>query len=87
MQTFFKNLLSKRSTPIIPEPVEEEQCAACGEMVPETDGESVVVFTHRIEGRAVAQDWEWVCDDCIESAEEMRTERMVEARRQYYEEK
>ena len=64
-----------------------EECASCHEFKPYGKGESVVVFTHRIEGRAVGQDYEWVCHDCIESAEEARTERMVEARRQYYYEK
>jgi len=63
------------------------ECEACHEEKPETCGESVVVYTHRIEGRAVGVDTEWVCNDCIEGAEEARTERMVEARRQYYYEK
>jgi hypothetical protein len=65
----------------------DEECAFCFEVKPYSDGDSVLVYTHRIDGRAVAEDYEWVCNDCIESAEEARTERMIEARQQYYYEK
>jgi hypothetical protein len=63
------------------EPIEMEECAACGEMTPVDDGESIVTHTHRIEGRAVAHDHEFVCNRCIEQAEEWQTERALESRR------
>lgn len=54
------------------------ECEACHEE--KTEGESVVVHTHRVEGRAVAQDTEWVCQDCIDAGEEVTADRMMEAR-------
>jgi len=86
VRAFFKNLMPEQLAPIKPE-IEMVECDACHEEKPETCGESVVVYTHRVEGRAVGVDTEWVCNDCIEGAEEARTERMVEARQQYYYEK
>ena len=54
------------------------ECEACHEE--KTEGESVVVYTHRIEGRAVAQDTEWICDDCTDEAEEGELDRKLDAR-------
>ena len=75
MQAFFNQLIPKG------EPVEElDECAACGEEKPIDGGEEVVTYTHRVEGRAVAQDSEFVCGDCISIAEDAQAERAMEAR-------
>ena len=54
------------------------ECESCGQE--SNEGESVVVHTHRIEGRAVAEDTEWVCGDCLNEAEEGELERQLDAR-------
>ena len=54
------------------------ECESCGQE--SNEGESVVVHTHRIEGRAVAEDREWICVDCLDEAEEGKLERQLEAR-------
>lgn len=51
------------------EPVTYDECDSCHAEVPVDYGESVVTFYHRIEGRAVGTDTEFVCRDCIEAAE------------------
>lgn len=72
MQPFFDQLLGS-SEPIMPEPDEEvDDCFQCHETKPVDEGEGVVVHTHRIEGRAVAQDVEFVCRDCLDEAEYMQ---------------
>jgi len=43
-----------------------DECFNCHAEVPETEGEHQVVHTHRIEGRAVAQDTEFICYRCSE---------------------
>ena len=49
------------------------ECEACqNEEDRENEGEWVVDHTHRIEGRAVAQDWVWICAACRTRAEEGR---------------
>lgn len=60
--------------------VDMAQCEACGEEKPAEDGESVVVYTHRIDGRAVAEDYEWVCRSCLDEAEDAATDRLIAAR-------
>ena len=47
--------------------VDEFECFNCHEM--DTECESVVIYTHRIDGFAVAQDHEDVCKDCLEEVE------------------
>ena len=44
-------------------------CFNCNETVEEDKGEWVVTYTHRIEGRAVAEDTEFICGSCLEEAE------------------
>jgi len=60
------------------EEMEMIECEACHEE--KTEGESVVVYTHRVEGRAVAEDTEWICRDCLNEAEEGELDRKLDAR-------
>ena len=48
---------------------DDDECAACQTMQPVEGGEDIVTYTHRIEGRAVAQDWEWICAKCVKERE------------------
>jgi len=69
-------------TPQIDDVAVYDECSVCREEVPETDGEAVVVHYHRVEGRAVGTDVEFVCNRCIESAEDYKTDRMIEQYRE-----
>ena len=53
------------------------ECDACHEMKPEEGGETIVAFTHRVEGRAVGVDREWICADCVEEAALAEEDRAV----------
>lgn len=57
--------------------VEMNDCEACGEE--KEDGETVIVHTHRVEGRGVATDKEWICRDCLNQAEEGELDRKLDA--------
>ena len=41
------------------------ECGHCGDEVDEEAGEHKVVFTHRVEGRAVGTDEEFICNRCL----------------------
>jgi hypothetical protein len=55
------------------------ECDNCGEMKPEKGAESVIVYVHRVEGRAVGVDREDVCADCLEEGKMMADEAAIDA--------
>lgn len=50
-------------------PGEFFECDACTEMRPVEGSETVTVFVHRIEGRAVGRDLETICAACVAQAQ------------------